>query len=218
MGPGLARATTIELKDGRKYQGDVLNFGEGKFEIRTDAGERITLGAGEVKSIGEDAPEDPAISAETDNAPKSAESKNKRDDATVKDSEKTDAPVPTLEATSDDFPIIKDESYYEEQAPFSSPQKTFYQWKDAAMAGDRKAMLACYAGFRQDAVKKELRRLKRKKWNEMKEATARSQFFLNDPLYQGNRAMMEIIWRVDLLSKTQILNFILENGKWKLVQ
>jgi hypothetical protein len=101
---------------------------------------------------------------------------------------------------------------------YQTPTQTFLTWKKAAVAGDVDAMVACYSSFRQGDVRKELKKLSRDQRNEMQKATALTEFVPADPLYQGDRAAMEITWRVGLQSDTQVLQFSLEGNEWKIVQ
>ena len=103
-------------------------------------------------------------------------------------------------------------------SPFQTPRATFERWRAAAIRGDIKGMVECYASFKQSDVKKELKKLPKDAFEKMREATAETQFVASDPFYQGDRAIMEVNWTKGLSGDSQSLSFVLEKNDWKIVQ
>src|SRR5262249_40432848 len=101
---------------------------------------------------------------------------------------------------------------------FGTPLLTFEAWKQAAMTGDIDKMVECYASFSQKEVRKQLKQLPKEGREKMQSTTARRQFTPAKPLYQGDRAFLEVTWQNGLQSDTQVLQFVLEKNDWKLIQ
>ena len=104
------------------------------------------------------------------------------------------------------------------QGPFSSPLQTFETWKAAALKDDPKVMSECYVKYQQKKILKDLKKISRAKRKEMQETAARTDFSPQKPFYQGDRASLEVVWRVGVNSDSQVLQFVLEDEQWKLVQ
>lgn len=104
------------------------------------------------------------------------------------------------------------------KAPFETPTDTLRTWRQAAIAGDVGRMVACYASFARDEKRKELKKIPKEAFDRMRAATARTDFAPGEPLYQGDRAVLEVNWTSGLLSDSQVLNFVLERDGWKLLQ
>ncbi len=100
----------------------------------------------------------------------------------------------------------------------ASPVDTFEKWRQFAIVGDVDGMVSCYASFRQHEIKKELKKLPKSKRKNMLQATAQTQFTTQEPYYQGDRAMLEVNWQSGLYTDTQVLQFVLEDETWKIVQ
>ncbi|MCB0309462.1 MAG: hypothetical protein KDD48_08830 [Bdellovibrionales bacterium] len=100
---------------------------------------------------------------------------------------------------------------------YGSPQSTFETWRNAAIDGNIKAMVSCYVSYQQKRMKKKLKKISRKKRKEMSEVTRQTDFSLTEPLFQGDRATMQVTWRMGLQTDVQPLQFALEDGKWKLI-
>jgi hypothetical protein len=101
-------------------------------------------------------------------------------------------------------------------SPFQTPKGAFEAWKAAAIKGDIEGMVRCYASNRQKEKKKELKKLPKEAFENMQEVTARTLFSTAPPVYQGDRAMMEVNWTHGLVGDSQVLQFILEKNEWKL--
>ncbi|MFH1262172.1 MAG: hypothetical protein V1495_01840 [Pseudomonadota bacterium] len=101
---------------------------------------------------------------------------------------------------------------------FQTPRQTFLTWRKAATAGDIDSMADCYSAIRKNDVKKELKKLSRDQRDQMRQATATTEFTPAEPFYQGDRAVLEVTWRVGLQSDSQILQFTLEGKDWKIIQ
>lgn len=125
------------------------------------------------------------------------------------------APAQALPATPSEtfFSTLK-----ESDAPYGTPMNTFKTWRQAAIQGDLKEMVKCYASFQQRQKTKELKALSKDDWEKMRAATANTEFLPKAPLYQGDRAFMEVAWNLNLQGDTQTLKFILEKDQWKLLQ
>lgn len=104
------------------------------------------------------------------------------------------------------------------ESKYATPQKTFEQWRQAAVRGDQKAMLACYAKYRQPALKGELGKISREKRKEMSAVTGQTDFTVGEPMYQGDLATLEVTWRMGLQSDVQLLQFKQEGADWKIIQ
>ncbi len=101
---------------------------------------------------------------------------------------------------------------------YGSPLATFETWRKAAIAGEVDAMADCYASFKQSDVKKQLKSLKKEDREKMRETTARTDFVPAEPFYQGDRAMLEIKWQLEMNGDSQVLQFIQEKNEWKIIQ
>lgn len=101
---------------------------------------------------------------------------------------------------------------------FQTPLQTFQTWRIAAIAGDVDGMVDCYASFRKNVVKKELKKLSRDQRDQMRKTTATTEFMPGEPLYQGDRAVLEVTWRIGLQSDNQVFQFTLEGNDWKIIQ
>lgn len=105
-----------------------------------------------------------------------------------------------------------------EESKYSTPSRTFEAWREAAEAGNINEMVNCYAEFRKEDVKKTLRKLSRKERAKMRKTTLITEFLPAQPLYKGDRAALEINWRIGLQGDTQVLQFMLEGNDWKIIQ
>ncbi len=102
--------------------------------------------------------------------------------------------------------------------PFGSPRQTFEIWRAAAVKGDIDLMVKCYASSKQKEKAKELKKIPKETFQKMTEATVETLFSPAEPVYQGDRAMLEVNWTHGLLGDSQVLQFILEKNEWKLSQ
>lgn len=105
-----------------------------------------------------------------------------------------------------------------EPSKYGTPVQTFQAWRKAAMAGDIDGMVDCYTSFRKDEVRRELKKLPKDARDQMRKTTALTEFTPAEPLYQGDRAALEVTWRIGLQSDSQVLQFSLEKNDWKLIQ
>lgn len=105
-----------------------------------------------------------------------------------------------------------------EQGPYVTPKHTFETWRRASVKGDVKAMVACYAKFRQNQVRKQLKKIPKSKRKEMQDISNNTLFTLGQVYYQGTQASLEATWNYGLKSDTQVLKFVLEGKDWKLIQ
>jgi hypothetical protein len=105
-----------------------------------------------------------------------------------------------------------------EPSKFETPVQTFQTWRKAAMAGDIDGMVGCYASFRRDDVRRDLKKLPKEQREQRRKPTAMTEFTSAEPLYQGDRAALEVTWRIGLQSDSQVLQFALEKTDWKLIQ
>jgi hypothetical protein len=101
---------------------------------------------------------------------------------------------------------------------YATPSQTFAVWKKAAISGDIDAMVDCYALFRKDDIKRELKRFSREQREQMRKTTAITEFTPAEPLYQGDRAALEVTWRIGLQSDSQVIQFMLDGNDWKIIQ
>lgn len=101
---------------------------------------------------------------------------------------------------------------------YGSPRETFEVWRQAAIVGDIDGMVGCYVSYQQKSMKKQLRKIAKQKRKEMAEVARRTEFIPAEPVYQGDRATVEVTWRTGLQTDSQVLQFILENNAWKLIQ
>ena len=105
-----------------------------------------------------------------------------------------------------------------ELSKFQTPGQTFQTWRKAAIAGDIDGMVDCFASFRRDTVRKELKAIPKDQREQMKRTTAMTEFAPTEPLYQGDRAVLDVTWRLGLQSDDQVLQFFLEKNDWKIIQ
>lgn len=107
---------------------------------------------------------------------------------------------------------------FEKRSPFETPKQTFLTWKDHASKGSIDGIASCYTTSRHDKVKKKLRKIKRKQRLAMQEAVNATSFTVGDPLYQGNKAFLEVNWTKGLHSESQVLKLLLEKNQWKIIE
>ncbi|MCI5073318.1 hypothetical protein MRY82_10335 [bacterium] len=105
-----------------------------------------------------------------------------------------------------------------QQGPYVTPKHTFETWRRASVKGDIKAMVKCYAKFRQSQVRRQLKKIPKNKRKEMQEVSKNTLFTLGEVYYQGTQASLEATWNHGLKSDTQVLKFTLEGKDWKLIQ
>lgn len=103
-------------------------------------------------------------------------------------------------------------------SPFETPKQTFLTWKKYAEDGSIDGMTQCYASYRQDQVKKNLKKIKKKARKEMQHTMQVVDFIAADPIYQGKQAFLEVTWSKGLHSESQVLKFILEKDQWKIIE
>ena len=107
----------------------------------------------------------------------------------------------------------------DEAGSYASPVGTFLTWKAAALQGDIDKMSDCYVSHRKKEVRKKLRRIPRKKRDEMRKAMLETIFTPMKPFYQGEMAILEVTWTKGLVSQTQTLKFSLEGqDTWKILE
>lgn len=114
-----------------------------------------------------------------------------------------------IQAAIDEFKV---------KQPYETPKQTFLTWRAHAEEGDINGMVDCYASFRQSTVKKNLKKIKRKEREEMKQTMQLTSFVAQDPIYQGEKAFMEVTWSKGLYAENQVLKFILEDDQWKIIE
>ena len=102
------------------------------------------------------------------------------------------------------------------EGKYSTPEKTFMLWKDAAIKGDVNLMASCY--LMSEKQKKALKKIPKDKRKEMSEVTKKTEFVLGQTIYQGNRATLETTWSLGLQSDTKVLQFTLDGKDWKIVE
>ncbi len=188
--PGGVGADVLKLKNGRQIEGRLDHYFDEAFTITEKDGKRRRVSRSQVSSI-------ELGKRQNISAPKKKAAKPKEV-----------SPEPTNFLDS----ISKPDS------PYSTPPATFSTWREAAIKGDLKAMVRCYASYRQKDVRKQLKKLSRKKREEMRSATAQTDFFPSEPFFKGERAMLEITWSKGLHGETQVLQFVLEGNDWKILQ
>ncbi|MFH1017030.1 MAG: hypothetical protein V1798_02465 [Pseudomonadota bacterium] len=103
-------------------------------------------------------------------------------------------------------------------SPFATPRLTFEMWKTAAVKGDIDQIVKCYVSSKQKEKAKELKKIPKETFQKMKEVTVETLFSPAEPVYQGDRAMMEVNWTHGLIGESQVLQFVLEKNEWKLWQ
>lgn len=104
------------------------------------------------------------------------------------------------------------------ESKFTTPLSTFQVWREAAIRGDIDGMAECYVSYRQKDVKKDLKKLPKEDFNKMRVATTQTEFAPAEPIYQGDRASLEINWRLGVNGESQVLQFSLEQNDWKIIQ
>ena len=106
----------------------------------------------------------------------------------------------------------------ESKEKYDTPKRTFETWRMAAVRGDTKAMVECYAKYRKSSIQKDLKKISRDKRKEMSTVAAQTDFTVGDPVYQGDIATLEVTWRMGLATDVQVLQFTLEGKDWKIIQ
>lgn len=190
-----AQAEVFILKSGKKLEGRIEHFYNGIFTVLRTNGTRKTLGINEIASI-----EFQKSSIKPDKTPLSKSKPSKV--------------LPSKEPPKNLLETLTKA----QTSKFGTPLQTFETWRKAAIAGSIKEMVACYVSYRQKQVRKELKKMPKAKLEEMRAATAQTDFFPNEPFYQGDRAALEIHWRKGLHGETQVLQFALEKNDWKIIQ
>ena len=185
----LASAETIRLKNGEVLEGAVQHYYGGIVTLTLSNGVTRTVGRDQMASI-EFEPADP---------------------------KKSPAPEAKPAPTSAEPPNFMN-TMFKKEAPFASPAATFESWRRAAVAGDMKKMVACYASFRKKEVEKQLKKLSKDAREEMARTTAQTEFVPAVPFYQGDRALLEVKWASGLQGDSQVLQFVLEKDEWKIIQ
>ncbi len=186
-----ATAETFRLKSGESFQGTIEHVYRGIYSVSLPDGTKRTLGTNDLVSITFVAPEPQPAAGSTPPTPGA-----------------TPTPPQTNLLSAVTTPA----------SPFGSPTATFQTWRAAAIGGDIRKIVDCYASFRQKDVRKQLKRLSKKDMDAMRETTAKTEFVPQDPVFQGDRAFLEVSWTLGLQGDNQSLQFILEKDAWKIVQ
>lgn len=200
-------AATLVLKNGKApIVGKILSMDEHTVSIENAEGEKSQILKDQISQIvlNDDAPE-----------PKKKDSQAK----------------PILQQNEDllSQPSAQDKALFEQlfngptdkdmqQGPYLTPKHTFESWRRASVKGDVKGMVSCYAKFRQNQVRKQLKKIPKNKRKEMQDISNNTLFTLGQVYYQGTQASLEATWNYGLKSDTQVLKFVLEGKDWKLIQ
>ncbi|HMQ10413.1 MAG TPA: hypothetical protein PKB05_03810 [Oligoflexia bacterium] len=201
-------AATLILKNGKApVVGKILNMDEQTVSIENEQGEKSQIIKENISQI-----------IFNDEAEPKAQIKNNKDTL--------------LEQQNEDLlsqPSAQDKELFEQlfngpndkdmqQGPYVTPKHTFETWRRASVKGDMKGMVACYAKFRQNQVRKQLKKIPKNKRREMQDISKNTLFSLGQVYYQGTQASLEATWNYGLKSDSQVLKFVLEGKEWKLIQ
>jgi len=197
--PWRVQAETVRLKSGEVVEGKIQQYGNGQITIAITGKQSRKI------------PQDQIVSIDFGVKP------TKKEPSPSAGNSPPQIPPASPGAgdpSSDTFlkTLTKSNSKYK------SPTDTFFVWRNAAVNGDIDGMADCYASYQQKDVKKQLKALPKDGREKMRTATARIQFIPAKPIFQGDRALLEVNWQTGLQSDTQVLQFVLEKNEWKLIQ
>ncbi len=105
-----------------------------------------------------------------------------------------------------------------DMAGLDSPKQSLNRWIDAAKAGDLEKLAACYSEELKQSKLKELKSLDTATVKRMATSATKTEFVMDDPIYFGDRATMQVERILDKESQITFLEFVFENGVWKLAQ
>lgn len=202
-------AASVLLKSGKRVQGSILSMDAEVVNVQDEKGVKSQILRSLIENIDLDSKKKPASKTKTPSLL---------------------SPTPPHFNPSEVMPPSKEQQALFEQlfngpkeedmqkGPYATPKNTFETWRRASVKGDTKKMILCYVSFRQNQIKKQLKKIPRNKRKDMQEASNNTLFSLGKPYYQGDRASLEVTWNHGLRSDTQTLRFMLEKQEWKIVQ
>lgn len=100
---------------------------------------------------------------------------------------------------------------------FASPKQTFEVWKRALTKGDFEAMAGCFIESAQPLMLQKLREIPDEQRSQMVNDANKTDYKLSRPKIDGDRATMNVTRLLNKNSQVEELNFVRENGDWKLV-
>jgi hypothetical protein len=105
-----------------------------------------------------------------------------------------------------------------DMAGLDTPKLSLGRWIAAAKAGELDTLAACYSEELKQSKLKELKSLDSATIKRMSSSAAKTEFIMDDPIYFGDRATMQVERTLDKDSQVTFLEFVFENGLWKLAQ
>lgn len=100
---------------------------------------------------------------------------------------------------------------------FSSPAKTFRKQHKALLSGRIPEFIDCYSLQYQTLLMHQMGSMGLKDLQEMRRAVKGTRYKLKRPKYKGKMATMEVIQTRGNMSAKVLLQFVKENGEWKMI-